>query len=674
MTDPAAATPQAPPRPARGPARGTTAEIVDLGRSLDRNRRTAGKAAQAVLGGAVGFGCAAATVLLALLRVPTSALLDLVALALALWAVGWLVAPSFTGGPELTGRYFRLHPISRADLTRGLFALAWRSLPARVALAAFAVLIVLGIRWGWAATLVSLPATVLSVALLIVAARLAAIWFAAVSRSRLGAALSSGVTATIIVLAQHSWIILIAIIISMETGLPSGVSTVLLALPSSWGLVAVHAAGTGQWGLALASLAGLAALTGLLWLLWTRVVTAATLRTRPVRAPLRRHTPALGVVRKELLGWVRNPLHVQDVVLSLAYAVGTCALPLILDFGALLPFMGVTLVLMGVTTGCNLYGADGTALWLTLLTPGSARGDVRGRQVAWLVVYGGLGTVLTVIGYLLHPAPELLPWVICSFVAVLGGGAGLVVYLSLALLVPGTDPHRARYSPAEQGDLTGPAFLALFAALGLAAPTAGLLTLWQATGGAVWLWLAAAVALATALGTGWWLGALAVGRLRRGGPELLHRMRSGPLRQAADPDAPGALDHARAALRGEVLEGPAVRAGESSPPGAGEEPAGAAGEGAAQPGPSAYDALTLGEQRVFWLLCTLVPITLIPQGLVAIGHLLAGSDARIWFLALWLPEPWRWPTAVGFVVLALALAALAVSIYRRGGRRLGQQP
>lgn len=138
-------------------------------------------------------------------------------------------------------------------------------------------------------------------------------------------------------------------------------------------------------------------------------------------------------------------------------------------------------------------------------------------------------------------------------------------------------------------------------------------------------------------------------------------MRSGPLRQAADPDAPGALDHARAALRGEVLEP------------SGEEVSDAAGEVAAHPGPSAYDALTLGEQRVFWLLCTLVPITLIPQGLVAIGHLLAGSDARIWFLALWLPEPWRWPAAVGFVVLALVLAAVAVSIYRRGRGRLGQQ-
>ncbi|WP_256839163.1 hypothetical protein [Ornithinimicrobium faecis] len=643
---------------------GLTDEVVDLGRSLDRNRRTAGKAAQIALGALVGFSCAAGTVLLAFLQVPTAVLVDLIALVLGLWLIGWVVAPSFTGGPELTGRYFRLHPISRADLTRGLFVVAWRSLPVKVALVAFAVLVPLGVRWGWASALVSLPATVLSVALLIVAARLAAIWFAAVSKSRLGAAISSTVTAGIIVLGQHSWVILIAIIISMETGLPSGVTTALQVLPSSWGLVAVHAAGEGDWGLVIAALAGLGVLTALLYLLWTRVVTAATLRITPVRAPLHRRTPSVGVVRKELLGWVRNPLRVQDLVLSLAYAVGTCTLPLILDFGGALPFMGVTLVLMGVTTGCNLYGAEGTALWMMLLSPDSARADVRGRQTAWLVVYGGLGVALTVVGYLLHPAPELLPWVLAPLLAMLGGGAGLVVYLSIALLIPGTDPHKARYSPAEQGDLTGPAFAAFFLTIGLAAPTAGALTVWQVTGSSVWVWLAAAVALLTGVGLAWGLGALASARLRHRGPELLHRMRSGPVHRAAAAGAPGTMDHVRAAFRGEVLE---------DEPGLDETGPEVAGEAVAPRQASAYDALTLAEQRWFWTLCTLIPVTLIPQGLVAIGHLLAGSDARIWFLALWVPDPWRWPTAIGFVLLALALAGAALSIYRRGRRRVAEQ-
>ena len=39
---------------------------------------------------------------------------------------------------------------------------------------------------------------------------------------------------------------------------------------------------------------------------------------------------------------------------------------------------------MGAVTASNLYGQDGTALWLTLLAPGSERADVRGRQLAWL--------------------------------------------------------------------------------------------------------------------------------------------------------------------------------------------------------------------------------------------------------------------------------------------------
>ena len=104
--------------------------IVRLHLALSRHRMTRSKAAQIGLGATLGFALAVATVVLAFLRVPDAARVDLLAVALGLWLVGWLVAPSFTGGPELTGQYFRLHPVPRGTLTRGLFAAAWTGLPA----------------------------------------------------------------------------------------------------------------------------------------------------------------------------------------------------------------------------------------------------------------------------------------------------------------------------------------------------------------------------------------------------------------------------------------------------------------------------------------------------------------------------------------------------------------
>lgn len=627
--------------------------IVQLHLALSRHRRTGGKAVQIGLGATLGFALAVATVVLAFLRVPDAARVDLLAVALGLWLVGWVVAPSFTGGPELTGQYFRLHPVPRSTLTRGLFAAAWTGLPAIVTLVAFGVLIAVAAPFGPAALLVALIAMVLSVAVLVIAARLTAIWFAAVSRSRLGAAISSVVTAAIIVVAQHSWLIIIAIVIHLDTGVPGTLGVVLRALPSSWGLVAVTAAGEGTWGLAAAAVAGLVLLGGALYLLWTRVVTSAPIRGAVVRPPLRSRTPALGCTRKEVLGWLRNPLRVQDLALALAYAIGTCALPLIVDFGGLLPFLGIVTMIMGAATSCNLYGSDGTALWLLLATPGSERGDVRGRQRAWLLVFGGLGAVLTVVGFALHPDPALLPWVLGAFLAVLGGGAGLSVFLSVYAPVPTQDPHTAKHSPAEQGDAAGPAFLAIFLTLLVAAPTVGVLVAGALTGNNVLSWAGVALGLVTAVLVPKLLGGAAIRRLTVRGPELLHRMQSGPQRPEAAESA-GATT--RAALRESFGGQP--------------EAASAVGEGNAGPAAvSGFEAMRPAEALTFWALYIAAVLAVVPQGLVAGGHLLAGSGTTSWFVALRVAEGLQWLVVGGFFLLGAVLAALATVIYSRAKRR-----
>ena len=624
--------------------------IVRLHLALSRHRRTGSKAAQIGLGATLGFALAVATVVLAFLRVPDAARVDLLAVALGLWLVGWVVAPSFTGGPELTGQYFRLHPVPRSTLTRGLFAAAWTGLPAIVTLVAFGVLIAVAAPLGPAALLVALIAMVLTVAVLVIAARLTAIWFAAVSRSRLGAAISSVVTAAIIVVAQHSWLIIIAIVIHLDTGVPGTLGVVLRALPSSWGLVAVTAAGAGAWALTAAAVAGLVLLGGALYLLWTRVVTSAPIRGAVVRPPQRSRTPALGSTRKEVLGWLRNPLRVQDLALALAYAIGTCTLPLSVDFGGLLPFLGIVTMIMGAATSCNLYGSDGTALWMLLAIPGSERGDVRGRQRAWLLVFGGLGVLLTAVGFALHPDPALLPWVLGVFLAVLGAGAGLSVFLSVYAPVPTRDPHTAKHSPAEQGDAAGPAFLAIFLTLLVAAPTVGVLVAGALTGINGLSWAGVALGLLTAVLAPALLGAAAIRRLATRGPELLHRMQSGPQPPEAAESA-GATT--RAALR-EAFGGAVPADAEDN-----AEPAAVSG----------FEAMRPAEALTFWALYVAAVLAVVPQGLVAGGHLLAGSGMTGWFVALRVAEGLQWPAVGGFLLLGALLAALATVIYSRAKRR-----
>ena len=105
----------------------------------------------------------------------------------------------------------------------------------------------------------------------------------------------------------------------------------------------------------------------------------ATIRgTRWVR--IRRAGPLSGAVGavavKELRTWWRDPLRVQTIAVSLPWALGTCLLPLTFGSKVLLRWAGPAMALTALTSSVNLYGQDGTALWLTLVIPGAERTDV----------------------------------------------------------------------------------------------------------------------------------------------------------------------------------------------------------------------------------------------------------------------------------------------------------
>jgi ABC-2 type transport system permease protein len=158
-------------------------------------------------------------------------------------------------------------------------------------------------------------------------------------------------------------------------------------------------------------LLGLVALAGLLLLAWAallqRNMRKGGGRTARVgrrwagrqagRFGLLPATPTGAVVGKELRAWRRDAERTQTLLLALLVSVLNLAVP-VLAWGArsLLLWVGLVAAMLASLRAGNSYGDDGTALWLTRMTPGTERADVRGRQAAWLLAVAPVMVVLTV--------------------------------------------------------------------------------------------------------------------------------------------------------------------------------------------------------------------------------------------------------------------------------------
>src|SRR5690625_1978694 len=130
--------------------------------------------------------------------------------------------------------------------------------------------------------------------------------------------------------------------------------------------------------------------------------------------------------------------------LLLAYAVffglSVTMVPLLVGDRTYLAATGVTIALLATTGSAQVYGNDGTALWLNVMAPGTERTDVRGRQLAWLLLVPPLTTVLTAVGVAVSGADWVAPWAWSLLPAALGGGVGVIVLVSTFALVPMADP------------------------------------------------------------------------------------------------------------------------------------------------------------------------------------------------------------------------------------------
>ncbi|MGC5015946.1 hypothetical protein ACLQ2R_34720 [Streptosporangium sp. DT93] len=590
--------------------------MVQMKVAVLRHSMTGQRAGFVLMGALLGLTLAAGTIIASLSGA------DLLVAVYAVWMLGWVLGPVFAGGGDETLRpeYFTLLGLRPRRLATGLLMAAFVGVAPAISLIALAGLAVLGVRLGVVAALVSLPAMLLQLAVFVLLSRVAVAVLGLALRSRVGAIGAGLANGVILAFLGQIWVVFV--VLGETDGIPQVVTDVARRLPSGWGTVAVEAAGSADWPRALAALGGMALLIVLLLAAWAVLLTrragasrAATRGRRPIRAT----TAAGAVLAKEARTWSRDLVRTHQLTFALAYGVAFAAAPLLMGWTGMLPWAGPVFVVMAAAMSANLYGTDGTALWLMLMTPGA--NDVRGRQHAWLLAVAPLAVVLTVGLALVTGGPW--PMLLAVLPALLGGGAGLVALISVYGLIPGTDPHRRGGNPLrstdDDGAVTGMVYAVLVLAILTAAPAA--------ITAALYGWAGVAVGVLT--GVLWYrgLGLLAERRLLAHGPELLNMMRTGRRPSSGPAGTPGAR--------------------------------------------TGFEDLPRHEQIIVGLCFTFGAIPLFPQGLVA-GYLKAtGSPTRAWFLALYLP-PWlQWPTIVFMVLLGVAVYVTGVVIpYRR--RRLSR--
>ncbi|SHF57570.1 hypothetical protein [Streptoalloteichus hindustanus] len=581
--------------------------MVRMKVAIIRHSMTGARAGLVTTGGLLGVALAVGTSALAFVDA------DLLATAYAVWLLGWVLGPLLAGGGDQTIRpeFFALLGLRPRRLAGGLLAAAFVGVAPAVSLLASAGLVITGMRRSAAAGLVALPALLLHLAVLVLLSKVAVAAFGLALRSRANAVLVGLLNGAVLALLSQGWVFAVAF--GQSGGLPPATGAIVRALPSGWGVLAVESAASGHWGRAAALIAALLLFCGLLLVVWAALMARRSGSPRPGMAGhrvLNATSARNAVLGKEIRTYFRDLVRIHQLVFALSFGICFAALPLLVGWVQMLPWAGPVFVLMAAALSANLYGNDGTALWITLLTPRAI--DVRGRQLAWLAFTAPVALTLTLLFTALVDGPWAL--VLAVTFALLGGGAGLAPLVSVYALVPGIDPRRRGGNPLrvteDDGSATGVMYALLALAL-LSALPAGVVAL-------LYGWAGVPVGLTTGILCWWGLGRMAARRLRSHGPELLQMMRSGRRDTSATRW-------------------------------------------------TRYNDLSKGRQALVSLCMTACPIALVPQGILPGVFKVVGVDAKAWFLALHVPNWAQWPTILCMVLLGVAFGAAAVRLLREKG-------
>ena len=431
--------------------RDATRALIGVRRALARN--SPGGSGTASTLRALGVLLAVGSLLLGLVRFdqPGRSVDLLAALALA-WTAGWVLGPMLVrgAGVGLRPEWFALLPIPPRRLAAGLLGASVVGAAPLITLLALAALPLTAARWGLASFLVALPATVLQLVLMVLLSRVVVAALAATLGSRRGQELGAVLMAVVIALASGGWSLAAVIGQQVAEGPPPALSTALRVVPPGWGPVAVEAASRSEWPTVLAALGGLVVLCGLLLTAWAGLL-PRTMRRPPGRAPSgtpRRPVPA--GTRRAGDRWLPAGHHRRGGGAGAARvapgprpqraAAARAADQRPQPRGARGGLRRPRRAAVGRRgSGTDRQHRCGQCLrrrrHRVVAHPdgaGMERADVRGRQLAWLVVVAPVMVALTVALTAVSGQTWAWPWILAALPAVLGGTAGLMVLVSVA--------------------------------------------------------------------------------------------------------------------------------------------------------------------------------------------------------------------------------------------------
>jgi len=423
---------------------------------------------------------------------------DILAAVFALWLGGQVAQAALAGEPTLRPEIFALLPLPPRRLAWSLLVVGLADPVLVLLLIAYGALVPVGVRGGPVAGVVAILAAALTTVMTAILSTIAAgVLGPGARRGHDAGTLLTAVALSVLALGGT---LVPAAVGALDGGTARWLSVGVRALPSGWGANAVDAARDGAGVRATGWLIALVAITLLAAAWWPRILQRRMSATphsdhispTPSRRRLLPATPTSAVAAKELRLWVRDPLRLTCLLIAAIVGVGVAVIPRVTAHTSLLmPFAGPLTVLIAGACACNLYGNDGTSLWVTVVTPDSARPDVRGRQLAWALVVTPFALVETVLLTAVSSEPVLWPWALTLLVALLGGAAGLVPLASLVAVQPLDESG----NPTPGWSVK--VHIALYAVAATALPAAGLLIVAAVTG-ETWLsWAAVVVAVAT---------------------------------------------------------------------------------------------------------------------------------------------------------------------------------
>jgi ABC-2 type transport system permease protein len=465
---------------------------------------------------------------------------DVLLVGLALWTAGWVTGPVLASGAGvLRPDWFALLPLDRRRLGLALLAAALVGVGPAVTLLALGALLPHATGLGAGAVAVTVAALPLLLVFLVALSRLVYAAMGAAMGSRLGVAISAVQYGALLAGMTVGWVALDAvgggIAGLLRDGLPgTAAARGLELLPTAWPVLAAEAAGEGRTAAALGLLLALAVAAAALVAVCLTLLAPRPRTVRPAARVRRRArlgllpaTPLGAVAAKELRQWWRDPWRSLEIQCACWFGVLVAVLGWISGVSELVPFAGAAVAFSVALSACNLLGQDGTAFWLTVAGqgPGSLRADIRGRQLALLLLFTPPAVVLGVAGTALSgvdwawPLLGLLP-------ALLGIGAGLAVLLSVVAVTAGVDP-KYRVGPNDAGDVTFQVWVALLSVGVLASPAIVVAAAGARSGGAGAVWTSVAVGLLNGAVVAWLLGRIAAARLHARLPETFARLRYG---------------------------------------------------------------------------------------------------------------------------------------------------